>query len=225
MPLPGLGFVERSLSYYEKFFGLEEPMPRFLHPDTSQAFGTLRWQLLENEDILDEIEWWTYTPAEVCDGLRAELELPDVWVAWGISLYDSLFRRSNVKHKIGAIDEEGNLTIEAGRQPKSLGFYPCFDWRKHQLMEMIDASGVKLPGDYLMARRSVNGVPMVEYMEPMMRLYPEDYARLEAAFPLIGCQWARNEFRKMAETRQRESIVKGFEDRIAPCAPIGTSLT
>jgi len=184
--VPGLGFVERSLRYYEEFF--QTPIVRCISGDFLAALSDLVYQPVEDEDWIDAL---AFTPAHTNENivrhLRHSMGLPLAWVAWGISATDSIVRRSAIKYKTGKND-------------KSKTLYPCFDWSRALIMHAIETAGVKLPEDYLLACRSFAGIPGTRHLDRMRETLPDDFERVRFFYPLVEAALARNEFRRIRES-------------------------
>jgi hypothetical protein len=182
--LPGLGFVERSLTYYEEFF--QTPILRCVSADLCMALSDLVYQPCEDEDWIDAL---ALSPAadndQVVRQLRAAYGLPSAWVAWGISATDSIVRRSAKKY-------------QTGKSEKNRTLYPCFDWPRALILNAIESAGVKLAEDYTMGNRSFAGIPGVRHLDRMRELYPEDFERVKFFYPFCEATLARNDFRRMS---------------------------
>jgi len=181
--VPHLGFIDRSLAYYEELF--QTKIYRFLSGECSAALGRLVWQPPGCEEEIDRMELWEYSNRTICEFLEQELDLPGVWCAWGMSMYDSIQRRKFVG-------------MYGGVNPRTRSFYPCFDWHKDQILALVESSGVKLAPDYRMHNRTLAGVPHYSHLDKMEELYPEDFKRLLLMWPMIRAEQARQKFRRTA---------------------------
>ncbi|GEM_PF-904158 len=176
----GLGFVERSLAYYERVF--DTPIERCVSGELTESLFCLDYQPIEDADTIEKMNLWQYNNNDIADRVREKHGVPGAWVAYGINMTDSLDRRIYIKNR-GGINEE------------HLSFYPCFDYKRERIMSELLASGIKLPEDYLLACRSFAGLPTVRHLERMERIFPEDFAIVEAHYPFIRAQMARAAFR------------------------------
>jgi len=177
--VPHLSFVDESLDYYEKVF--DTKIIRCLAGEIPASIQNLIYQPLENEEEIDSLELWKYDNHDIIDLLREQYG-NDIWCAFGINLTDSIDRRIYVQKN-------------QGRNEERKTFYPCFDWTKNQIIEAIDKAGIKLPGDYKLANRSLAGIPNFRHLYRMQEVYPQDMEKIELWFPFIRAQLARNEFR------------------------------
>lgn len=189
--VPGLSFVDESLDYYERFFGV--PILRLMDGDVLAALNQLAFQLPSGEAEIDAAGFWRYSKHEILDLLRREYSSPDAWCAFGINATDSIDRRVYV-NKIG------------GRNAAHKTFYPCFDWSREQILRIVAEHGLKLPRDYLMANRTLAAMPNVRHLIRMQSLLPAELERIELVFPLIRARLARNVFRG---GRGAESLEEG----------------
>jgi len=185
--VPGLEFVDRELAYFEDFFGT--PILRYPNP---QAYNNLRsgaMQAPANWAWLDS----TPIPGKLTHGfveavLKDELGLPrSTWVATGIRAADSPMR-------LAAMRRHGPISRRRAK------FHPIWDWKKDRLMETIHRSGVRLPVDYLLFGRSFDGLDR-RFSTVIKRVYPADYARIKAFYPLIDAEHWRAEFARRHDVR------------------------
>lgn len=193
--VPNLGWVNRSLSYYERVFDTE--IIRFTEGEVLHNLALKSFQLLGNYREVNELglpqHYHRYDAmAEI---VRAKMGCPEAWLAQAMLANDNIFRRLNLLKK----DADGNVTYEGAIVDKLKTFYPTFDWKLDQNVEAIVKNGISLPEDYLMDKRSITSLPHAGNIQRMMDLYPEDFEKFEELFPLIKATWARNQFRKMKE--------------------------
>ena len=181
--IPGLGFVERSLAYYEKFFGCK--IWQLPHPSTYNQLRHLMFQPPENCAIIEaaDLEHFSYEDLE--DSLRTDLHLgPEVYTATGVRSADSQ-RRALALRRFGPINT---------RKKK---FHPIFSWNKDDVIRSMEQAGVQLPVDYLMFGRSFDGIN-AQFLEPLKKWFPEDYVRVIRLFPMAELELLRWEFAKEA---------------------------
>jgi hypothetical protein len=204
--VPGLGFVERSLAYYEELF--QTPIIRCLSGELLDAVSQLVYQPIEDEDWIDALDWHGQSNEQVVADLRRSLGLPNAWVAWGISATDSVIRRSAQKY-------------DGGKSEKRRALYPCFDWPKALILNTIEQAGASLPEDYRLACRSFAGVPGIRHLARMREVFPEDFERVKLCYPFVEAQLARMEFRKMrfAVTSKKPSLPLTGNDSTARTLP------
>lgn len=189
--VPGLGFVERSLTYFEQTF--ETPILRYWHPHCLRAIANLVWQDPEAEPAIDIMSLPTdIGPFDIPDLIRQEQDCEDAWCAYGISMFDSISRRAKVVESMG-------------RYPDIRVFYPCFDLKPTDVVKTINEAGIKLPEDYRFARRSFGGVPEYGVIHSLPKYAPEDFESIRTVYPMILAEFARQEFRKILPRRGRRS--------------------
>lgn len=199
--VPGLGFVERSLSHYETFFGRK--IDRYVSSELVAGLSQLIYQPPHAEDWIDAIGFEPHTIDSVVADVRRRHGCPRAWVAYGISRSDSIVRRSARKY-------DGGYSL-----PRRT-LYPCFDWPKAQVLAAVEAGGCGLPEDYLMSNRTLSAaVPAERHLPRMRELFPEDYERVKFFYPLIEARLARNEFRMLRQRRPERSPA----DATAPATP------
>lgn len=178
--IPHLSFVDESLDYYEDVF--KTKIIRCLSGEITSAMADLIYQPLEDEDTIDSMELWEYNNHDIINLLQKQYG-HDLWCAFGINITDSIDRRIYVQKN-------------QGRNEERKTFYPCFDWSKKQIMQTVDEAGIKLPGDYRLANRSLAGLPNFRHLCRMEEVFPQDMEKIELWFPFIRAQLARNEFRR-----------------------------
>lgn len=182
--VPDLKFVEASIKYYENFFGthiIRLPHPAFLRMLTNslfQPFGSELY-LLEHSNLQEAI----YDHITIADCIRKaknlDMNLP---VAVGVRAADSA-RRQLVVRKNGVISTNRKT------------FYPIFDYKKEDVVNIIRQANLKLPFDYHMFYRSYDGL-MYLYVEPIKRYFPEDYERIKEYFPMVEAEIKRVQYRE-----------------------------
>lgn len=179
--VPTLSFADRSLEYYESVF--DTPIERYVDPEFATAVDDLVYQPCEDIPAIEALDLWSYSKHQLADCLRFKHGVPNAWCAFGINASDSLDRRVYV------LDS-------GGRNDNHRTFYPCFDWTREQILSLIDSAGIRLADDYLVSSRSLAGVPGLRNLPRMEDVFPDDFARIEAAYPFIRAALARNEFRR-----------------------------
>jgi hypothetical protein len=176
--VPELEFVNRSLAYYEGFFGTR--IIRLPHPSLYRMLNRGVFQAPENRDVIVSAKLPEFEYGDVYKILRDENNLPAAYCASGVRAVDSPYRMVSIKMH-GAINH------------KKQQFYPIWDWHKPRLIGTIQNAGVKLPVDYRVFGRSFDGLDY-RFMEPMSRVFPADYARVLEYFPLVGAELARRKY-------------------------------
>lgn len=178
--IPHLQFADRSLDYYEQYFGTK--ILRLQDGCTTGDIMALAYQPPGSEHDIDAMNLWYYKKPFVADLVRQHVGIPDAWCAYGISAGDSVMRSWYIGDR--AFSEERRT------------FYPCFDWPRHAILDTIKAAGLKLADDYLLSDRSFNSIINFTALTRMQSLYPEDFETIETYFPLVKALFARNLFRE-----------------------------
>jgi len=178
--VPGLSFVDQSLSYYEQWFGTQ--ILRLQCGATTGEILSLVYQEPGAETYVDACDLWHYERPHIVEVLRSHFNLPNAFVAYGISGGDSIIRKMYI----------GERHYSSERKT----FYPCFDWSPTMIIRLISSQGLKLPKDYFLSDRSFATIRNLRALYRMLNLYPGDFSKIETVFPLIRACFARNEFRQ-----------------------------
>lgn len=176
--VPDLEFVERSLAYYEDWFGCR--IARFPHPSLYRMLNNAVFQAPENKQAILRAGLPYFSYADVYEALREKHGVPDAWCATGVRAVDSPYRLIALK-KYGPI----NAKIKQ--------FYPIHDWRLDRLIAEIEAAGIKLPVDYRLFGRSFDGIDL-RFLQPIKDTFPRDYQRILDLFPLAQLEVRRAEY-------------------------------
>lgn len=174
--VPGLEFVEESLDYYERFFGVR--IRRLPHPSLHRWLNSFTFQPPERCAVIDQAGLPEHDYSDIRNVMIEDLRLdPGMLVADGVRAADSPMRRI-------AIKRHGPISIKQGR------YHPIWDWRKADLVECFRRSGVRLPVDYVMFGRSFDGLD-ARFLVPLKRHRPDDYRRVLSWFPLAEIETYR----------------------------------
>jgi len=175
--IPDLGFVERSLTYYEKYF--ECRIIRLPHPSLYRMLNRFVFQAPENCEIIERCDLPEFDYEDirkvVCEDLGLDLE--NSWYASGVRAADSLNRRTAMK-KYGPINRKKHC------------FYPIWDWKKKKLVREIVSAKIKVPVDYRLFGRSFDGIDY-RFLKPIKDHFPEDYKKILEYFPLAELELMR----------------------------------
>jgi len=185
--IPGLHFVERSLRYYETWFGT--PILRMPHPVLYRWLNEFTFQAPERLAIIDQVDPPNFSYDDIFDIVRDAYNLGgECLMATGVRARDNPYRWSAVQ-KYGALNDTRYT------------FFPVFDWSKQQVVDAIRDAGVKLPIDYKLFGRSFDGLDW-RFMKPLKENLPEDYARVLEWFPMAELEVKRIEWREAYYRRQ-----------------------
>lgn len=181
--IPDLEFVERSLHYYEEWFGCR--IIRVPHPSLYRMLNNFVFQSPEHCAVIERVNLANFEYLDMQDAIREHLGLGlECFVASGVRAVDSPYRMIALK-RYGAISE------------RKRQFFPVWDWRKQQVVDAIRESGVKLPVDYRLFGRSFDGIDY-RFVAPIRRHFPNDYRRIQQWFPLVDLEILRRQY---AQTR------------------------
>lgn len=176
--VPGLEFVDRSLAYYEEFFGTR--IIRVPHPSLYRWINAGIFQPPERAAVIDRLDLPCPDYADIQRIMREDYQLGDAYVATGVRAADSPIRRI-------ALSRYGSVNHTRKQ------FWPVWDWNKARLIDEIDASGCKLPVDYRWFGRSFDGIDY-RFLEPIKRHAPRDYERILQWFPLAEVEIERRKY-------------------------------
>jgi hypothetical protein len=176
--VPGLSFVEESLTWYENHFNLKilrlaspgfyRMMNNFIYqpPERVAAIRALKLPMLEHDDITAIV--------------KAENDLPgDNWSATGVRAFDNLRRRTTVTK---------NGPVNWARHQ----FMPIWDMNIQAVDDMLTEHQIRLPMDYVMFGRSFDGL-MYRFIKPIKDRYPDDYKIILEWYPLVEAEIFRYE--------------------------------
>lgn len=176
--VPELGFIEKSLAYYEDFFGCH--IYRLPH---RSLYRFLRGMVFQPPEHVTKIEALDLPGEEYDDTMIGEIirdcaGLPAAaYTGTGVRAADSPMRRLAMKTH-GAINHNGKR------------FYPVYDWCKTDLLKVFAESGVRLPVDYKLFGRTFDGLDY-RFLKPIKEHFPDDYERIIAWYPLAELELFR----------------------------------
>jgi predicted phosphoadenosine phosphosulfate sulfurtransferase len=175
--IPDLSFVNKSLDYYEQWFGCK--IYRAPHPSLARWLNNMVFQSPENcEEIYDagipKIDYVSQV-ARVAEMAG----ISDTWTATGVRAADSPYR-------LIAIRKHGGINR------KEQKFYPIWDWKKERLVKCLQEAKIKLPIDYKLFGRSFDGIDY-RFLKPIKDHFPEDYQKILTYFPLAHLEILRRE--------------------------------
>jgi len=180
--VPGLGYVERALAYYEQVF--DQKIIQLPHPLFYRMLTDFAWQTPETVATIRALDLPDYDLADVDDVVARDCGLTDPFCAMGIRAKDNLERRR-------LIQQMGVVGISS-RSNRRRFYYPIWDWSVAQVAQIIKSHGLKLPEEYEMFGRTVVALNYRRLVE-VKRRYPEDYRRILEWFPLAELELFRYE--------------------------------
>jgi hypothetical protein len=176
--IPGLGFVERSLCYYEDFF--QTRIIRVPHPSLYRKLNNMIWQPPEHFDIIQEAMLPRITYDDLRVSVAEDLGLPEnQWIATGVRAADSPQRMMAVQ-RLGPI------------RKSTCTFWPVWDMNKATLIDLLKKHRVKLPEEYRFFGRTWDGLD-VRFLWGIKKHYPLDYKKILTWFPLAELEILRYE--------------------------------
>lgn len=165
---PNLSFADEQLRWYEERYGID--IIDLPHPDlaSNMHYGAFRpWDddvpLFGFNDVYAYVRWLTGA----------------WWVAAGERCSDSLVRLAMIRHS-GTVD------------PKRGRFYPLANWNKRDVMSYIRFHHLRLGKDSRRIGYSFPGLEP-EALSALSHDFPDDYARIESWFPMVGASVFRQE--------------------------------
>lgn len=188
--IPGLEFVEESLQYFEDYF--ETRIYRLPHPSFYRKINGLVYQPPNRIPVIRAARLPLPEYDDIADYLSEDLGFDSrPWTATGVRAADSPLRRS-------AISQYGAINY------KRHNFYPVWDMKKGELIELLLKYRVKLPIDYKLFGRSFDGIDY-RFIAPIKEHLPEDYGRILQWFPLVDLDIARRHFSSRNPREEIES--------------------
>lgn len=176
--VPGLEFIEESLAYYERYFGLR--IRRLPHPSLHRWLNELVFQPPERCRVIEQANLPMHDYADIRKVLIEDLGLSSAaLVADGVRAADSPLRRV-------AIMKHGPVSRAQGR------YHPIWDMRNAELVALLASAKVRLPVDYAMFGRSFDGLD-ARFLVPLKTHRPADYRRVLEWFPLAELEVWRYE--------------------------------
>lgn len=176
--VPKLEFVEKSLKYYEDFFGCH--IYRLPHASLYRLLRNLVFQPPQNVSkiadapLVDD----NYDDTMIGEIIRARANLPyDAYVGNGVRMADSPMSRLGIKN-------HGAVNHSQGK------FYPIYDWKKADIIAALDEANVKLPIDYKLFGRTFDGIDY-RFLKPIKDNFPRDYERIITWYPLAELELFR----------------------------------
>jgi len=180
--IPGLSWVDESITYYEQFFG--QHIIRLPHPLFWQYLNSFFFQPPERIAVIRAMNFPAYDLADVDDMLGNWLGMK-TYTALGMRSADGIMRRN-------LMQQQGVLGTKRRKY-----FYPIWDWNIEQVARIILDTGVKLPADYEMWGRTATDFTY-DYLSAIRDRFPDDYRRVLDWFPLAGLGLFRHEITAQA---------------------------
>lgn len=177
--VPGLEFVEDYLAYAEQVLG--KHIVRLPHPTFYRWVNNAIYQAPERLRTIAAVGWPQFDYDDMRGAVIEDCGLPaDVWTATGVRAADSPMRRAS-------------LIKNQGVNAKRMYFYPCWDWKKDDLLRELGAANIKLPVDYKVFGRSFDGLDL-RFLIKIKEHFPRDYQTILDWFPMVDMELWRYEF-------------------------------
>jgi 3'-phosphoadenosine 5'-phosphosulfate sulfotransferase (PAPS reductase)/FAD synthetase len=181
--IPDLEFVEDSLDYYERFFGVK--ITRLPHPSLHRMLNNFVFQPPERCAVIEQARLPSHDYADIRNAMISKHSLDDrVMVADGVRAADSPMRRI-------AISQHGPITWSQNK------YHPVWDMKKDQLIDLLNKHNCKLSIDYKYFSRSFDGIDL-RFLLPIKKHFPRDYQKILDWFPLAELEVHRYEYSRIA---------------------------
>lgn len=179
--VPDLEFEEVSLKYYEKWFG--EHIVRVPSAAFWNKIRHFKYQPPQNIPVIDAAmeEIPAFTSDDLYEWVWQDMGYKGIpWTAIGVRAVDSPMRWSAMK-KYGPV----NFVRQV--------FYPVFDWNSDRLYDKLIEADIKLPQDYRIWGRSMDGTDR-RFLQGLKEHYPADFNKVLDYFPLADAGLWRAEY-------------------------------
>ncbi|MFK0249268.1 hypothetical protein ACIQUM_31605 [Amycolatopsis azurea] len=176
--VPGLEFVDESLAFFEKFFGVT--IPQLPHPSLYRWLNNLTFVPPERRLIIEAAQLPEPDYVDVSRLLCTEyygLDPASTLTADGIRAADSPNRRT-------AIKGHGPLRLHV------MKVSPVWDWRIRHVRAALAENKCPLPIDYEWFNRTFDGLDL-RFLKPIKDNRPRDYDRILEWFPLADLELFR----------------------------------
>lgn len=178
--IPDLEFVEDSLDYYERFFGVK--ITRLPHPSLHRMLNNFVFQPPERCAVIEQAGLPNHDYADIRGAVIDKFGLDDrVMVADGVRAADGPMRRI-------AISQHGSINWSQNK------YHPIWDMKKDQLIDLLNKHNCKLSIDYKYFSRSFDGIDL-RFLLPIKKFFPKDYQKILHWFPLADLEVYRYEHR------------------------------
>lgn len=178
-PLPGLELTSESIDYYERKL-FKRKIHVFPHHNFLRMLKNSVAQSYEGFYLMQQLPFPRWSIEDVRRTV-CELEgLPDLtFQATGVRSADSVTRMT-------ALRKHGPVTMSKRT------VHIIWDWKKDRLIEEMQRAKIRLPIDYAIWGRTLDGID-ARFMLPMRHHLPEDFKRACLWFPLIPADIIRYE--------------------------------
>lgn len=171
--VPKLEFVDESIDYYERFFGVK--ITQLPHPSLYRWLNNYTFQPPEHCLVVEQAALANFDYTDVNQAMCEMHKLDKkTLVADGVRAADSPMRRM-------AINTHGPISYNQQK------FHCVWDWKKADLIECFRKHKVKLTVDYELFGRSFDGLDL-RFLLPLKKHRPRDYQTILEWFPLADLE-------------------------------------
>ena len=174
----GWSWSHEMLAYYESYFGCK--IYRMPHPYLYEQIDRAAFQPPDRVQRINTLDLPTFTFADVDNLVAKAAGLSAPFVAIGMRAADNLERRRMIL-------QQGSLGIKRRRY-----FYPVWDWKIQDVIDIIMRHNVKISPEYAIWGRTPVSFNY-DYMAPLRDNFPDDWEKLRQWFPMIDLQCYRYE--------------------------------
>lgn len=176
--VPGLSFIEKSLSYYEEFF--DTKIIRLPNPNSIRMLNSGTFQTPVTNKIIEKFGIPEVKREELCQWVKDDYGIAEeAYTAIGNRMYDNLQRYRSIM-KYGPVNH------------KIKTFNPTYDYKIADVVRSCKEAGVKLPVDYHIWGKTFDGLDY-RFIKPLKDYYPDDYEKIKSYFPFIDTEIMRYE--------------------------------
>jgi len=172
---PTVGLEREMLEFAEKHFKVKvDFLP---HPALQQLLARSQGRHVNRDTMGRAIlcKKYSWNTVEAITRKRSGHQ----WMAYGIRMQDSLHRRGMLNKCQGFWHRNASGKF-VGR------VYPCFDWSHNDVAAFLKSRKlpIPVPKTAKIHKSSGTGPTNYKFMLELKKYYPEDFARLDARFPL-----------------------------------------
>lgn len=174
----GWSWSHEMLAYYESYFGCK--IYRMPHPYLYEQIDRAAFQPPDRVQRINTLNLPTFAFADIDNLVAKAAGLSAPFVAIGMRAADNLERRRMIL-------QQGSLGIKRRRY-----FYPVWDWKIQDVIDIIMRHNVKISPEYAIWGRTPVSFNY-DYMAPLRDNFPDDWEKLRQWFPMIDLQCYRYE--------------------------------
>ena len=167
--VPGLEIVQESILFFEEYFC--QKIACYPHPSLYRMLEANVYQPPNRLHVLDNAQLPVPDLSMMWDEIRSDYGLKNAWIADGVRASDSIVRRAS-------------LTKHGVMKYHSHKVSPIADWLKEDVMNCLNKHNVKLPVDYELWGRTLDGLD-ARFTSKLKERFPQDYETIKAFFPLV----------------------------------------